>query len=283
MSLICTVATLRELRADSLRLIEYHRAQGITHQFLFFDDPLDSAIEDVEQAVDVTVFRRHPNAPELLTDRQTINATVALAKARERGFTWIAHIDADERIYSTTGRSISAELEALEEHPSVFLWAHEAVPSELAHADPFSEITRFRNTELRSAVAERTHLKCLFNGEYNRGHMGKSISQVARVDSLSIHFAHDENGQKYVPFKQQAIALKHYESVTFEMWKRKWGLKKDGIAVYDSRKNRNEQFEKFLACDGDEDALKALYRSLYLIDEAEVAELKQMHALIELA
>ena len=63
-SRVCIVATVREPVAIIESFIRYHLAIGIEHIFLFFDDPLDEAIDVARQFEQVTAIPSDEGVPE---------------------------------------------------------------------------------------------------------------------------------------------------------------------------------------------------------------------------
>ena len=102
------------------------------------------------------------------------------------------------------------------------------------------------------------------------------------IGRLSVHFAHQENGSKLMPCRQEKIVLRHYESSTYQRWKAKWRLKATGIVEYTGNVNRSHQYQCFLEAFhlDNEDSLEALYRRLYLLDESWIFRLMESGAVI---
>ncbi len=114
-SRVCIVATVREPVAIIESFIRYHLAIGVEHIFLFFDDPLDEAIEVARQFEQVTAIpsddalrerqrglRSYPGVAKFAHEvmaRQILNVETAIELAWKMRLDWIIHIDGDELFY----------------------------------------------------------------------------------------------------------------------------------------------------------------------------------------
>lgn len=157
---IAVVTTLRNAGDVLATWLHYHRAVGVDHFFLFFDDPLDPSLALVEGRDDVTCFRRDealratqrgcPVFAKIgasydteLIARQMLDTSVAIARAKAMGFEWLFHIDSDELLYSNHHDIRRHVVETLPGLAQLKLVNHEAVPEaeELAH--PFRDASLF--------------------------------------------------------------------------------------------------------------------------------------------
>ncbi len=290
---VCLVTTLRADVDDTLRFVAHHRHVGVTHQFLFFDAHDDPAIPLLADAPDVTATACTPEhwgrlglgADAMLTHRQKANANSALELARLRGFEWIAHIDSDEFIELGGDLPLDQRLASLSpDAPSVLMWSLEAVPGQDSLRNPLTEITLFRNAERAQAIERTAGSGGLFEGRFLRGHLGKAVSRVAMTSSLSIHFAHSEDGSRLVPLRQPLIRLRHYDCPTFDAWLRKWRARVSGAVRVGVSPNRALQMHAFRAADRQqsEAALRDLYARLYLLDDETKALLIRSGAIVRL-
>ena len=154
------VCTLRAAAPVVDSFIRYHLALGFAHIFLFFDDPLDPAIDIAARhgAARVSVIRDGqelfgewrkcaqfphfvPHLSHEVMARQCLNVEVAVQLALARGYDWLLHIDADELFHcpgqdagdhfarlaaSGVERAVYPNLEALPEAIEVTDWFRQA-------------------------------------------------------------------------------------------------------------------------------------------------------------
>jgi hypothetical protein len=229
---ICIVTTIKAPILDTVRFVNYHRNIGVDEIFLFFDDPDDPAIECVEDYDGVTCFRCDSdhwkalgNPSRLLTgDRLTSNASFALALVRERGFSWIIHIDSDELILPDGDLKT---LLAKSQSDVVRFAISEAVPEKLVYDSCFEPVL-FRKLPSRPRKQKKRarRLGCggaFVGGEYFRGHEASktAVRVSANIDRLGIH-GPQTKGQKLPVARTNEIRLLHFDSIGVASWKGKW-------------------------------------------------------------
>ena len=156
------VTTLRNAGQTIDSFVDYHLAIGFAHLYLFFDDPNDPDFARFRANPFVTAIAHDAKLRELWTAlpqysaqaefldtevmaRQVLNAEFAMRLAREQGFGWLLHIDADELFYSPNEPAgehfASLERQGLEaiNYPN-----YEAVPERDAIGDVFREVNLFK-------------------------------------------------------------------------------------------------------------------------------------------
>lgn len=279
---LATVSTVRTSPSNLELFVRYHLGSGIERMFLFFDDPDDPSIGPMRAREEITCipcdaahWRGASLGPDLSIEaRQTHNADLALAWAREAGIGWIAHIDADELLF-VGGRDLAdyvaavpADCDALAFRTWEALPEAEAAPGK----HPFLSVTWFK-TQDSPILGARTLARLLGAGAamthgYFKGHTeGKSVVRTsAPVASLEIHRPRPLPGAALRVERPAEAALLHFDGCTFEDWVLKWKRRYDRTAVAaNMREERQRQFAEFVeACQsGDEARLRALYRRRY--------------------
>lgn len=283
---LCAVTTLRAPLSETIDFIIYHLNIGYDHLFLFFDDPNDAVINEVCNNARLTCIScdsLHWNnvgckKNSKIEVRQQKNADLALLWAREQGFDWISHIDSDELIYSV--KPIKTVLSSLSKSVThLWLPTREAVPDKLEYSKPYQEISLFRvlpSREFNHFMGK--NIDAFYNGEFLRGHEGKSIVRVTDdVKSLVLHFPIFYNDAKSKLAVDCKVGLLHFDCYNFSAWYTKWERRLNGMASAGGRKNRIEQFESFqqLYATKDIDRLKKMYKKMYFLDEKLIELLKK--------
>ena len=114
---VSTVTTLKAPLRETLMFVNYHLNIGVSHMYLFFDDPNDDCIEALANYKQVTRIRCDSNHWENLTSkfpvteswtmrqlgnvnysvesnldyRQILNANYAFKLAQRDGYDWLIH------------------------------------------------------------------------------------------------------------------------------------------------------------------------------------------------
>jgi hypothetical protein len=200
------VSTMRYPGAPLRSFLEYHSRRRIERIYLFLEDSDDPAFAIADEYPQVTAvlagaeLRAQQADGPLWTEmgpyvhtevmaRQCLNAQTALELASRDGIEWLAHIDADELIF--TPCDLPSYLARLpRDVGQVLCLNYEGVPESLEVADPFLEVTLFRKpvplcrrSALRSFLDE-TGRKSWFIA-YGQG---KAIVRVADdVITTSVH------------------------------------------------------------------------------------------------
>jgi hypothetical protein len=241
------VATIRTPgRAMLADWLAYHRAVGVVHFLLYFDDPNDTDREVAEGGKDVTVVVRdetlvaaHRALPQwasvgaasLATDgtnrliaRQILNVAHALERAPALGLDWLLHIDHDE-LFLVPGDDARAHFAALSargvEH-AVYL-NHEAVPETVEVDDVFREVTLFkRNPDVLAADGDRRAADAAGRRfvAYARGKAAIRVGSGALARTAHA-FARPDGA----PLATVALAepcVLHYPSCGFARWRAKY-------------------------------------------------------------
>ena len=173
---VCLVTTLRDPGSSLTSFLRYHLSIGISHIFLFWEGGPDTQRRELDTISKVTVtdydtvllqayskeslFYAMENYVEReIMARQMLNVALAIRWARNAGFDWLLHLDSDELLWLSDGRSVGkyfGVLGRLGIGQCVFL-NHEAVPETEEIEDCFREVTLFkvnRQTILPSPIKE---------------------------------------------------------------------------------------------------------------------------------
>lgn len=292
---LCMVTTLRAPEEEAIPFVHYHLNVGIEHMFLFFDDPNDAVAELFAEDSRVTSFlcdaeywarlgQTHANwiegfdgtRPILIEHRQHLNSIVALARARERNFRWIAHIDGDEFLYAPCGlAALLGEMESSVDF--VRFKVLEGVAKDIGDNTPMQTIELFKIVETRawsdnarSTIGSKglVYIKEIVNG-FRRfaagftsarhifaerglvvGHsQGKSFVRTASpVSYLRCHKPVATVGAKLRCVTAQRAYLLHFDCWNFDKWYSKWARRIDGSGTAGMLSpRRQKQFAEFRA------------------------------------
>ena len=284
---VAIVSTVRTTRSTLRMFAHYYLNTGVDRMFLFFDDPRDEALADVQGDSRITAIRcddAHWAAANLssrapIEVRQCHNANIALQLAKAEGITWLIHVDSDELIVMPQSH-IGSYLKEKADYDAVRFAALEAVPKARYVWHPFQEIHWFKSEKpyFRGAgtIAQALGCRKLFELGYIKGHsFGK---MAARLSSSIVEMnTHGPIRRKGSPFHVAEAAdafTLHFDCCTFEEWKVKWGRRLDGTATAkDMRKERRQQFAEFerVFQSGLELALRSTYRRRYGISGIQLA------------
>ena len=277
MNTICTVTTIKAPLLDTIMFVNYHLNLGINRLFLYFDDPDDPAISYLKNHDRITCircteeyWRSHPDCRTFIViEKQKINAQDALAMAREQGFGWIAHIDADELIFSgqdiknvlrqTTARILRFEI-------------HEAVPEKKSYPNIFNDVTLFKKNSSDTRKKWARMLGCrkfFYAGRYFRGHAASKNAVRTNLDiaGLGIHRPIMMDADEPIADTRR-IKLLHFDCCGLDAWKTKWLQRLRDTPESSRRRSpaRNMQLKEFrnaYAGPNREEKLLELYNRLY--------------------
>lgn len=282
------------------RFVAHHRALGCSEMFLFFSDPEDESLPWAAAQpgvyAEALLERRDPDAEggfdrrtqygayRSFEGKQIINANVAFARS---SCDWIVHLDADEHLAASA--PVGEWLAAFE--PDV--WLVNLAPYEAVYRSLDAALGGF-DTDLFRVVlkpAERGEEVCralygpladLFR-QGVLGHMGgKSFVRRAAAAAMEIHFASPAAPGGRVHFETERAALLHYDAVSYERWKAKLRRRVDGeVVMAGGGGHRARQLEAFRAAltEGD-DALRALFQSLLVLDGPRLAQAVELGAVV---
>ena len=173
--------------------LDYHFSLGISHAFLFFERPDDSAIPIAKTYRNVTVFEPgqtlndlrskqvlfkslQPHLGHELIARQMLNLETAIDCANQMDLDWLIHIDDDELLFAPGG--LPEFFGALgDDVGQVTFLNHEAVPETWVIDNYFIEVTLFKVNPAFEALrlAKEAGIPVpLFNGYSN----GKSAVRI---------------------------------------------------------------------------------------------------------
>ncbi|MEH6544025.1 MAG: glycosyltransferase family 2 protein [Porticoccaceae bacterium] len=290
------MSTVRGPLEEIKLFVNYHLNVGFDRLFLYFDDPMDPAIDYLENEKRVVCTRcskeywRDNSSEQLppISHRQIINANNAHGKARSEGFAWIAHIDHDELVYAQG--SLKTLLLSIPENGNVIRMPPlEALPVVPYGETIFSDITLFKNfphqKQIDMAIARGCE-KAFFEGEYFRGyHSPKSFLRVsAPLESMGVHRPKLKEEKDGTVLISSSIKVLHYDCSNYTAWKIKWLGRLNGVGTSISmRENRKRQLEKFSSVFDldDEHMLFELYRELHMIPKNEIDILQTIGLLRE--
>jgi hypothetical protein len=283
--------------------VSYHLAIGFDHLFLFFDDPRDPDLVRVHGHRSVTAIPcdtslrkawarlpRYPDhAPFIDTDvmtRQILNVVIAMRLARQQGYSWLLHIDADELFYSPR-RSAAEHFAWLETLPfeTVRYFNYEAANEREHITDCFREVELFKvppnlNRGVPAeAVALLRRTPQLHPQFFNFYGIGKSAVRLS-VDDIypsSVHEFTCTNRQCAALESADTFVL-HYACCGFEMFWTKYlvlGRFPDQWGGMHDIKTLIGPFHleaRDVVAKGDREAARAFYRRRMILDDARTVE-----------
>lgn len=282
---VATVTTIRAPLSQTLMFVNYHLNIGVSHMFLFFDDPNDPAVEALANSEKVTCIRCDSEHWHNLTsqselidrsklnwanltanvtleeetkkfggstyEKQLVHANYAFKLAQQNGYDWLIHIDSDELIHAKQPldvllSKIRKEIEIL------VINTAEAVPEQDEYESFFEEVNLFKNKDFAWQKYLAYFLGCqrvFQEGFYFRGHrVGKSaIRTNADIQSVDIHFPIIAKGKTVKAKKFRKAKLLHFDCCSFKEWKQKFIRIYDGTTSFDVNNppRRKKQFAKF--------------------------------------
>jgi hypothetical protein len=207
------------------RNLDFHRAMGVDHAFVFLDQCTDrsAAIAGSYRWVTPIVSDRQPEQEHMSTF-QVACLREALERARAGDYDWMMHVDADEFARGESIDPASASLRALirtvtDEVEQVVLDPVDALPTKLQPGEDFEHLTQF----LVRGIIRRRMLDPSAGGmrrlQKRLGHRkGKAIVRTA-IDArpVSAHrWIHNETRDPLITVK--AGRLYHFVSVDARSW-----------------------------------------------------------------
>ena len=272
MSSWSVVSTVNEEPEVLASFVNHHLNHGCSLIHLYFDNALDPAKE---------LFDNHPKV--VVEDsvqgvgshekKQSLNATDAYKKCQSH---WLAHVDADEFIYSDVGventlRNLGDEVMQLNLLP----W--EGVFATLDDAQkPFStELFRGRLRPIKDAILLQDQFYPKAGNSMKWGLTGHSAGKsfVRRTTAqmkARIHFWQYKQSEKTINSHSadNEIRLLHFDAISFSQWKRKF-LKRLNMEVImkgmdPHRLSQLQAFEERLR-PGAGASIEELFKTLYVL------------------
>jgi hypothetical protein len=302
--------------------VNHHLKIGITHMFLFFDDPYSKAIPLFKNNSGVSCIicdREHWNTiansyknEMTVPEKQIANSIIAIKLARKRAYDWILHLDIDEFLYSSDG--LETELSNLPEKiDTVSLGPLEAFSDQPNQPDKvgfkYSYICRFTKelfiysfadkarilASKISYIAKREICRILgagtpFNYRLNKGHVeGKCATRLnSEIAKLGPHFPYPSGESKLnIKISQKSWVL-HYDSVSYDQWIEKWNrrISKSGepIAAYNESSHRFKILLDYCCYikKGGQNIIKTYYKNLYSISSFEYKIIRYFRGIVEI-
>jgi hypothetical protein len=282
-----TVTTLRTDVDRVKAFVAYHLRLGVDEMVLFFDDPEDPAMGEVQTLPGVTAVacdHEHwqsvrGSRPKGVQARQVTNVNSVLSSRRGE-FDWLLHIDSDELIHAPKGLARTLEREGsgltLLQMPVL-----EAVPSDPQEQDAFRSTVLFRRhqPELEQRARELNAASGYQGSTFLRGHVqGKPAVRLdGVVTRLRIHRAAEYDRARFTKGVSRDIHVLHYDAGSFSDWCTKW-RDRDRFSRAGHQEARIAQWDEFVRLDalGDEAGLRALYHSYYMLPPEEIPILESI-------
>lgn len=288
------VATATLVNAPLPRLLQfvaYHLNAGIDEMHLFFDNPQDPGYDALHAHPRVHCYRcddefwratQAPLAqlpPTAVTKKQRALLWWVMHRVRPDA-DYLASIDQDELIWAKQGirAALRRELVPGVRHLQLKPW--EGVPPRLHMADPFAEITLFKEQRKELVPrAKRLGTKAPFRGRrLLRGHLrGKPIVTLdGSVPDIWVHGPSFRDARRWnvTMVKSTHLCVLHFDAGSFEQWRAKWDQRIDDPQVHDrpsrARRRQAVRYERARA----EDRLRRLYRREYMLSRRDATVLR---------
>jgi hypothetical protein len=293
--------TLKAPLRETLMFVNYHLNIGVSHIYLFFDEPNDVCIEalanyqkvtcikcgsehwtNLAEKLELSEYWAKIDAPKLNLDlkfldyRQILNANHAFQLAQNDGYDWLIHIDSDELIY--VDESLDVLLSKVRQDIDVLIIKPlETVSEKEQYESLFEEVTLFKQLDVpwQKYLAYFFGCKRVFQGgDYFRAHRyGKSaIRTNVNIKSVDIHYPIASEKQKLKAKKFSQAQLLHFDCCDFESWTRKWIRRYHGTGAFaglaSKRKRQLAEFTEVYES-GDINQLRKLYDNLYFLSSYE--------------
>ncbi len=271
-----TIRARAEYVADFVR---HYLDLGAAEIFLFLDDPATAATAPVDRdpriktiVCDADFWRS--GRPAKLNDRQLANLRHALSNA---GVGWMLNADLDERV------SCQAFLSEMLEGVKSDVLSISLPPMEAVY-DAFPSVSSaFRTPWFKPVLAEREASQSGANailfemhGDLARltrhglfGHIrGKYLVRTGVPDiDLRLHAVVSPDPAAITGLRIAGLELLHFDTLTFEDWREKWGLRVSGDVICKMSDTRLLQFSLIKAAFGaaDEAALRRIYADMSVV------------------
>jgi hypothetical protein len=256
--------------------VNYHLNIGIDEIILFFDDPLDTAIDVFSQYQNVSTiactseywFKKSGNTPSVFGDKQITNVNQGVQIAIEKGCDWIVHIDSDELINPSTNiKFILANCSA-----DALRFSLLEASSEKENYDNIFAATLFKEPSSGRKQTIAKFLGCfhaLYENEYFRGHTASkmAIHVSTKIQMYGVHGPKEYDMNTTIIENTSDINLLHFDCVGFESWNTKWSRRFDGSCKsLTMRPNRVKQLQAYIqAKQLGGKALSSLYKRFHII------------------
>ncbi len=300
---VSTVTTIKAPLRETLMFVNYHLNMGVSHMYLFFDDPNDVCIEALADYKKVTCIRcdsehwenilsqsgalerdwitiesseLRQTLSSAIDRRQILNANYAFKLAQQDGYDWLIHIDNDEFIYAK--KPLDVLLSKVSPKTDVLVIKPlETAPEKTEYESIFDEVTLFKRLPglWQKYLAYFLGCQRVFqDGYYFRAHhYGKSAVRTnANIKSIDIHYPVAATGHKLRGKRFFGTKLLHFDCCGFESWKRKWMRRYDKSAVViEDVPRRHKQLTQFAEAyeSGDINRLYDLYGQFYFFSSYE--------------
>ena len=247
--------------------LSYHRAVGVQRAYLFLDNCSDET-ESIARSFDwvEVIHRDKPPETQFMRQHQNACAATALEKARDEGFDWLLHLDADElafgsppitrqpeekspglltRLFNPPHKAALTRADLRQmlagvaaETVQVKLPTHEAFPLRMENAEDFWKNPYFQSGEpFMQRILDPTTGKKMKFDRYLGHDQGKSIVRTAAdVQPFNPHRWTTAQGiippdfpeDIDIPTETRGCHF-HHLIVTPEQWRKKFGAF-DGLA-----------------------------------------------------
>ncbi|WP_052261461.1 glycosyltransferase family 2 protein [Ruegeria sp. ANG-S4] len=265
------------------RFIDWYMQAGADRIHLFFDDPLDPAIDAVKDHQGVTCTRCDAsfwggigaNAKDRFTLRQ--NAAMKFAyQASPKG--WFLNVDGDELVH-LDGRNLAFELNRQD---------GDVQKVRFRPVEPIQTPDDDLNFHVRRPGGRPWGMRGLYGELYpgfrkRGGLVGHNIGKVAirtglQLSALRQHDAWGEGGVELTEVTlgpDEGAWLLHFVDGGFLNWRKKveWRLSSRGFTP-----RIKAHFENAFSASDPEAALKEIYETIYIFDEQRVELLKRSGA-----
>ena len=292
---VALVSTVRNPGPSIASFVRHHLASGVAAIYLVFDDPDDPWIAAVPDDDRVHIlpcddhmrscWARWPDVRALVDHqvmaRQVLNAELVLQLARDAGFGWLLHLDADE-LLDPAGGTLDGFLDGLAgDVDQVTFTNREVVPDFDEVTDYFRELTLFKRNrrelpggELdpaqRALVSAIPQLPTRWFFYYATGKSAVRVRPGVRPDG--VHRFRHPDGSTHSRLVTAPRVL-HYMNAGFDnFWRRyqTWGRFPDrwfgGELIRDNIGDFHLEARDVVAA-GDRDAARRFYRARMVLDD----------------
>jgi len=280
MTKVAAISTVKAPLHELRMFVNFHLNIGVDEIILFFDDPLDKAIDALSQYKNVSTvactseywLKKLGRAPVTFGDKQHTNINEGVRIAVDKDCEWVIHIDSDELV----NPSLNIKHILVNCGADALRFSLMEAASEKEDYDNIFATTLFKKPSSEKKLQAAKLLGCshtLFENEYFRGHTASkmAIHVSPKIRVYGTHGPKEYETDTTIIENTRDIGLLHFDCVGFENWNMKWSKRFDhSCNSVTMRPNRVKQLEAYIqAKQKGPKALSSLYKRFHVVSGRE--------------